>query len=883
MSIWKILDEKNGVYSVNDPHKVSDLYFPLTNTQGMLFSSITPNLTGDIKTSVNNFLNYPQTVYDLNNVMSTRSLWLRYNGKAVNISPIYNEESKTTVEAGPMFHKFSTKLKDFSVEVLNFVPEGVPAEVMKFTVTNTSKKEISLEPIFAMPLFARSQDNLRDHRHVTALLSRAYKNDYGMNVCPTMFFDERGHKVNETNYFVQGFKNNSSKPKEIISSLEEFIGEGGSILRPGYVLSKGKKTISDKYSEGKEPLCAMNFGKQTLKAKASTTLYVIMGITEDKPEMIFSKLDTSKKIDDAFEASKIAWGNIYNTFELAGDKNFNFWTKWVNMQPTLRKLFGCSFLPHFDYGRGGRGWRDLWQDLLGLLLFNPTETRQTLINNFKGVRIDGSNATIINNDGGFLADRNKISRVWMDHGVWPYITLRLYVDQTGDYDVLFEQIPYFKDNLLKRARINDQHFAETDNKLRTHIGETYTASVFEHTLIQTIVQFYNVGDHGNTKLEDADWNDGLDMGHVKGESVAFTCMYAHNLRDMADLLKSLKEKKGVDHIELSEEILILLDTLSSEIDYTDIQSKRALLEKYFDYTIRSVCGVKINVSIDQLVADLEKKADAMTKHLREKEWMPKMGIFNGYYDNHGKRVEGKVKNTTRITLTSGVFALMSGVATDKQCDTIYKSFCKHLQEKKFGTFKLNTNFKEVKLDLGRAFAFSYGDKENGAIFAHMDVMFCFSLYKRGLVNEGYDLLKGLFNLASSKEARVYPCISEYYNSDYRGLYNFLTGSASWMTYLVVTEVFGVKHKNGDLTLAPKLTKDQFKKNALTFTVDIDGKRCDIIYKNPDKLDYKDYSIVDAKVNGVICNTNNPKVLTIEKTAKDSLLKKSDNTIEITLA
>ena len=37
-----------------------------------------------------------------------------------------------------------------------------------------------------------------------------------------------------------------------------------------------------------------------------------------------------------------------------GSKNFDQWLKWVGIQPTLRRIFGCSFLPHHDYGRGGR-------------------------------------------------------------------------------------------------------------------------------------------------------------------------------------------------------------------------------------------------------------------------------------------------------------------------------------------------------------------------------------------------------------------------------------------------------------------------------------------------------------------------------------------------
>ena len=42
----------------------------------------------------------------------------------------------------------------------------------------------------------------------------------------------------------------------------------------------------------------------------------------------------------------------------------------------LRRIYGCSFLPHHDYGKGGRGWRDLWQDCLALLIMEPEQVRQ---------------------------------------------------------------------------------------------------------------------------------------------------------------------------------------------------------------------------------------------------------------------------------------------------------------------------------------------------------------------------------------------------------------------------------------------------------------------------------------------------------------------------
>ena len=122
--------------------------------------------------------------------------------------------------------------------------------------------------------------------------------------------------------------------------------------------------------------------------------------------------------------------------------------KWVSLQPVLRRIYGCSFLPHHDYGNGGRGWRDLWQDCLALLLMEPETARTQLLNNFGGVRMDGTNATIIGKASGeFIADRNNISRVWSDHGVWPLFTTLLYLDNSGDMDFLFEQQTYFKDRL----------------------------------------------------------------------------------------------------------------------------------------------------------------------------------------------------------------------------------------------------------------------------------------------------------------------------------------------------------------------------------------------------------------------------------------------------
>ena len=78
------------------------------------------------------------------------------------------------------------------------------------------------------------------------------------------------------------------------------------------------------------------------------------------------------------------------------------------------------------------------------------------------VRVDGTNATIIGpKPGEFIADRNHITRVWMDHGMWPLLTTAFYIDQTGDLSILLEKAPYFKDAQIIRGTAKDANWNET--------------------------------------------------------------------------------------------------------------------------------------------------------------------------------------------------------------------------------------------------------------------------------------------------------------------------------------------------------------------------------------------------------------------------------------
>ncbi len=637
-----------------------------------------------------------------------------------------------------------------------------------------------------------------------------------------MIFDETGHRLNRTLYYSFGFEGKARAPLGQFASLDYFFGNGDIVNADAIEKNTPPLRKLNPLCQGKEAVAALRFRPKVLKPGGQAHYCLITGIADSSRVMrrTFRVLNTPAKVKRQLELTQEYWLNYLGGIEYDfKDHRFNNWLRWVKLQPRLRKLFGCSFLPHFDYGKGGRGWRDLWQDTLALLLHEPEQTSEMILNNLKGVRIDGSNATIIGPDGSFLSDRNRINRVWMDHGIWPYLSLRLYLNRTGDISILTKSIPYFKDHLLSRGKATDSRPNEKDYRLRTKTGPIYTGTVLEHVLFEILVPFFNAGSHNAILLENADWNDGLDMAAERGESVTFSFMYAHHLRDICGWLTRLK--KYTKTVSLLSELTLLLEGRGQPVNYDDYRSKQERLATFFEKT-KNIAGSKVKIPIDELIADLQKKAMHLTQWLRRHEWL-REGFYNGYYDNLGRRVEGKRGGRVRMMLASQVFALMSGTATEAQTQKIWRSVKKYLFDKHLGGFRLNTDFGSCYLELGRAFGFAYGDKENGAFFNHMVVMLAHALYRQGFIKQAHEALFSIYALATQPKAKLYPLIPEYFNNEGRGLYLYLTGSASWYLYTLFQETLGIQFCCGDLVIEPKLVSSQFKKNTITVRFPYAGK------------------------------------------------------------
>lgn len=857
---------QRGDFQLMDADQNTGLYFPIANPEGIK-AAITPSLHGDNKMGQNTFLLEPVSIEDLHTTNMGRNIWFRLNNDTVwaanGCAPgqVYakyqgkNESAdQVTVEAGKLWHKVIRKNQEIGIELIvkNYVPIGSQAEMMKITLVNSGQEQMEAEAIVAVPIYGRSATNIRDHRHVTSLLHRIEVIENGVEVTPTLSFDERGHQENKTSYGIYAMDEEGNLPVGFYPIMEDFIGEGGNLNHPQVVMDQEYETkvrkLAGETKEGFEAIGAMKMPVSVIKPGESKTYYVLLSYDRQGMDLL-----NKEKEEIAFRESLKYWDEQTGIEVQTGDEKYNKWLQWVCIQPTLRRIYGCSFLPHHDYGKGGRGYRDIWQDSLALLLNSRTPIREQLVNYFAGVRIDGSNATIIGDvPGEFIADRNSIVRVWMDHGVWPAITTLLYINQTGDVDILKEEVSYFKDSIIFRGKEKDAMWDGKEKELHTRAKRIYKGNILEHILVQHLTSFYEVGEHGHLKLLDADWNDALDMASEHGESVAFSAAYAGNLQNLGELMLALSKNGMMLETELAEPIVNIL--LNREnVGKNSPKEKSEVLHRYCNCCGSDISGEKESIALKDLGEILLQMAEKIKECIQEKEWIQldqKTGWFNSYYDNHKNQVEGVFDSGVRMMLTGQVFTILSGTATDEQISMMTKAADELLFDEEAGGYRLNTNFNEIKTDLGRMFGFAYGTKENGAVFSHMAVMYAYALYERGFVKEGYKVINQLFKQSSDfSNSRILPGIPEYFNQNGRGQYNYLTGAASWYMMTVLTQMFGLKGVLGDLHLEPKLRASQFDEEGKavirSYFADCEFQT---VFENPEKKEIGDYEVEEVFID-----------------------------------
>ena len=275
MAAVRFLD-KDGTFTLDKAENYSYLYLPVANEKG-LKAAVTPVFGGDSKVDQNTFLMEPVSAENLHNNRSTRNFWCQIKGiggwsvtgasAEAELNRFTEEQEESTLTAGFMWQTVTRSSKKYglSAKVTSFAPLAHAAEIMQVEICNESKAARTITPVAAVPVYGRSADNIRDHRHVTSLLHRITVTTNGVCVRPTMSFDERGHKKNEMVYYVCGMDGEGNSPRDFYPTVDLFIGEGGSFTHPRAVFENRDGVKAGYHAEGKEAVGGIRFEEITLQ------------------------------------------------------------------------------------------------------------------------------------------------------------------------------------------------------------------------------------------------------------------------------------------------------------------------------------------------------------------------------------------------------------------------------------------------------------------------------------------------------------------------------------------------------------------------------------------------------------------------------------------
>lgn len=209
-------------------------------------------------------------------------------------------------------------------------------------------------------------------------------------------------------------------------------------------------------------------------------------INKTKAEAMMKRYDTSEKCDDELKRLADYWNSLLSVFTVKScdeklDRMVNIWNPYQCMV-TFNMSRSASY---YESGIGrGMGFRDSNQDLLGFVHQIPERARERILDIASTQFEDGSayhQYQPLTKQG-----NNEIGGGFNDDPLWLILGTVAYIKETGDMDILNENVPFDCD------KNNTAPLLEHLNRSFNHVIE-------------------NLGPHGLPLIGRADWNDCLNL------------------------------------------------------------------------------------------------------------------------------------------------------------------------------------------------------------------------------------------------------------------------------------------------------------------------------------------------------------------------------------
>ena len=419
-----------------------------------------------------------------------------------------------------------------SAEMLYLVPLGETAEVCRLTLTNESSSVKTLK-VFSLVEFClwNAWDDQTNFQRNFSIGEVEIEGSAIYHV--TEYRERRNHyAVFGVNAPIAGFD----------TDRETFLGLYNGLHEPEAVLAgSARNSVASGWApigshclevelapgESREFVFVLGYVENPVDAKWEQP-----GVVNKEPaRALMSRFSKSEQVDEAIAELRDHWSSLLGIATLESpDERLNRMVNTWNPYQCMVTFNMSRSASYFESGIGrGMGFRDSNQDLLGFVHLVPERARQRIIDIASTQFADGS----AYHQYQPLTKRgnNDVGSGFNDDPLWLIIGVAAYIKETGDFDILSEEVPFDND-------------------------EANTATLFEHLRRSFHFTLENLGPHGLPLIGRADWNDCLNLNCFSetpdepyqttanregrtAESVFIAGQFVYTAPDYADLAKHM--------------------------------------------------------------------------------------------------------------------------------------------------------------------------------------------------------------------------------------------------------------------------------------------------------------------------------------------------------
>ncbi len=445
--------------------------------------------------------------------------------------PVMRELDSYECRHGAGYTKIASSLRGIHASVLYFVPPShaddlCPCELWVLRLRNDSDRRRVLRS-FCYVEFSHfdamiDQTNLDWGQHI---LFSQYRD--GVQYVGTKFRSWRSFFASNT----QAIGHDSDR--------EQFLGRYRDLKNPEVVETGEPKNSVAPRGNNIGSLCH----EVVLEPGEERELVFVLGVT-DEPELVPSVLARyreSAQVQVAFEALRVDWEQYLSRFVVeTPDAETNAMLNFLNQVQCRTTLYWSRFVSAYETGLGrGMGTRDTGQDTLGTMHTVPEHARKMLTRIWRLQFKDGHTwhqfYPLTGEGGPGLASEYPTFPQWFsDDHLWLVIAVCAYLRETGDFDYLDQEVPYWDGG-------SDTIWAHMQKAVRFTLK--------------------NRGPHGLPRIGFSDWDDSFNVDHGSGMAESVWCaeQFCRAVQDLAELCEHLGETRKAKsfraaHAKMSEAV-----------------------------------------------------------------------------------------------------------------------------------------------------------------------------------------------------------------------------------------------------------------------------------------------------------------------------------------